>query len=377
MAASRGTHLVLVVLSLAAALTLSSTAARAATQSSLEPSVSLSGGYDDNVLFDNTGGDAIGRAMVRLNARAWERHWSAFGDARLMTSTFLERGRTLVLGELLGGGRIRVGRHVSGSLRARVRTADDPLGLAQFGVLGVEGRTLTYKGVAQLGYVFNPRHELGLEAAFQGVNFFSSAYAAEGGASVGLTALATRLQTPSLALRLGVESRLFVGADEFASAIGVVPGVRWRLSRRTFLDMAGGALAFMEDGGTHPVWIARVRLEREWRRLGFALAAANDLTVPSGRFGVLEGQLAEGVARWGVRRVEVRARAGVYRSHSTLRAGGWVPGWGAEADAFFLLGGPVWLGASVMRFERLATSVESAISRNAVYLRLDVTGGRP
>lgn len=350
--------------------------ARAATQSRIEPSLTLSGGYDDNVLFDNSGGDAIGRAMVRLNARAWERHWNAFGDARLMTSTFLERGRTLVLGEVLGGGSVQFGRHLSGGVQTRVRTADDPLGLAQFGVLGVEGRTLTYKGVAQLGYEINPRHEVSLEAAFQGVNFFDQAYANEGGASVGLTAIVTRLQTRAVALRLGLESRVFVGAD-FATAVGLVPGVRWRLSRRTFLDVASGALAFTDDGGTHPVWIARVRLEREWRRLGFAIAAANDLTVPSGRFGVLEGQLAEGVARWGTRRVEARARAGVYRSHSTLHAGEWVPGWGAEAEAFVLLGGPVWLGASVMRFERMATSVESAISRDAVYLRVDITGGRP
>lgn len=349
---------------------------QAATQFRLEPSVSMAGGADDNVLFDNSGGDGIGRGMVRLNARAWERHWNAFADTRLSTASFALRGRTILLGELFTGGRVEFGRHAHARLRARVRTSDDPLGLAQFGVLGAQGRTFTFKGTTEFGYDLDARHEVGLLATFQGVSFLDSTFADRDGASVGLAALVQRRQTRSLTARLGLETRGYLGGD-FASSVGLVPGVRWRLARRTFLDVAGGALAFTDAGGTQPVFIARARFEKDWRRLGVALAASHDLTVPSGRGGVLEGQLAEGVARWGTRRVELRARMGFYRSHPSPNDARWVPGWGGEAEAFWHAGGPVWLGLSVLRFERLETAFEPAIARDAVYLRVDVTGGRP
>lgn len=350
--------------------------ARAATQWQLEPSLRVGGGLDDNVLFDNSGGDGIVRGSVRLNGRAWERHWNAFADARLATATFAQRGETILLGELLTGGGVDLGRHVSARLRARIRTSDDPLGLAQFGVLGAQGRIFTFKGDSRLAWTIDRRHELQVVGSFQGVNFLDRAFAVRDGAGLGLALVASRRQTRELALRAGLEAHGYLGPS-FASSVGLVPGVRLRLVRRTFLDVAGGALALSDAGGTQPVWIARLRLEKDWRQFGMALAASNDLTVPSGRAGVLESQLVEGVTRWGTSRVELRARVGLYRSRATDDAGAWSPGWGAEADAFVHAGGPVWLGLSALRFERLATDAEPAIARDAVYLHVDVTGGRP
>lgn len=350
--------------------------AHAATQWRVEPSLRVGGGLDDNVLFDNSGGDGIARGSVRLLARAWERHWNAFADTRVATATFALRGQTILLGELHTGGGVDLGRHLSARVRARVRTSDDPLGLAQFGVLGAQGRTFTFKGDSQLAWALDRRHELHFVGSFQGVTFLDPAFAARDGAALGVAVVANRRQTRAVALRAGVEARGFLGPS-FASSVGLVPGVRLRLMRRTFLDVAGGALALSDAGGTLPVWIARLRLEKDWRQAGVALAASNDLTVPSGRAGVLESQLVEGVTRWGTNHLELRARVGLYRSRSTGDLASWAPGWGAEVDAFVHAGGPVWLGLSALRFERLATDHEPAIARDAVYLHVDVTGGRP
>lgn len=349
--------------------------ALAATQYDVVPSLTLSGGYDDNVLFDNSGGDAILRPAVRLEARAFERHWNLFTDARVTSLTYFGAGRTILLGELLAGARARLGRDWRVGFRGRMRTSDDPLGLAQFGVLGVEGRTFAWKGDADAELRLSARNRLRFDGTFQGVSFFEPVYAGDAGASAGLAASFVRRERRDFDWRLAVESRAFFGRDDQAFAVGGVPGVRLRLARRTFLDVSAGVLALVEKSEAEPVGIGRLRLEREGRGWGGGLALAKDLTVPAGRFGVLSSQLAEGIVRWGNRRFETRARAGFYRSRGNQHA--WASGWGAEAEAFVQLGGPFWAGLTAMRFSRLASEAEPAISRDAVYLRIDVTGGRP
>jgi hypothetical protein len=107
------------------------------------------------------------------------------------------------------------------------------------------------------------------------------------------------------------------------------------------------------------------------------LSAAQDLTVPAGRGGVLYEQLLEGVGHYGDHDWQLRARGGFYRSHPNPRSNEWVPGYGAEAGVFRHLVSSVWLGLSAMRFERLQTAQQPSLARDAIYMQLDFTGDRP
>jgi hypothetical protein len=182
--------------------------------------------------------------------------------------------------------------------------------------------------------------------------------------------------TRAVTLRPALEGRVYLQDGLRGESVALVGGVRWRTARRTFVEAGVGPLVYSDDAGT--LWrpVLRARAQREWRVAALEATVSHDLTVPAGRGGVLAGQLAEVVGRIGPRDWELRARGGAYRSHPDPRDERWVPGWGYEASAFRRLLPALWLGVSALRFERLASSVEPAVSRDSVWLRLEM-GARP
>ena len=98
---------------------------------SWQPRVWLSAGYDDNVLLDNAGGDAIGRLGAGLRLTGRERGWRTSGEVRLEGLGFADRQRAVLLGEALWELESRPWRSTRVGSRLRLRVADDPLALAQ------------------------------------------------------------------------------------------------------------------------------------------------------------------------------------------------------------------------------------------------------
>lgn len=358
---------------------LGSRCAVAAMQSDVDVGVSLAGGYDSNILFDGRGGDRIGRGALLLSARLYDRRWSAVFDLQASALGFQLHEEVAFLGESRVRLRNRLDRRNTAFLRSRVRAADDPLSLAQMGMIGATGRALSYRNVAGLEHRLTPRWTLGGTLHFDGVEFLDQQVVSglAGGFAAGAGMQARWRWSRPLTLQSSLEGRVYSSDGWLAQSVALLPGVRWRLMRRTFVEANAGALAFFDEQGWVPFWVGRGTFTWEGRRLGAEVVLANDLTVPAGRGGLVAGQLAEGIVRRSTERVELRMRAGFYRSHPSPRDMRWVPGYGLEAGAFLRVLPWTWLGLTAMRFERLATDAEPAVARNAVHLRLDFTSGRP
>lgn len=359
-----------------AALLLSSGPAAAAVRSQFEPVLRMGGGADSNVLFDGGGGDLVGRAAAGFRYDLTDRHWSARLDARGSLVGFQDRQRLVMMGEVNGRMLSRLGRHSNLALRTRVRAADDPLALAQMGILGGTGLTLMPRGSAELTHRLDRQWTMAGLLTYHGVHFLDST-AVTGGDAVMLNFQPRYRWNRVLELRPAIEGRTFFTDGWLGSAVGVFPGARVRLARRTHLEASGGPLLYVDAGGQLPLWVARGNFVYEGRRLGAMFTAAHDLTVPAGRGGILSGQIFEGMLRYGTQHTELRMRGGYYRSHPSPRDLRWVPGYGVEASAFRRLTENTWLGASAMRFERMATAHEPAMARDAIFIHMDWTGGRP
>lgn len=366
-----------VLVACVAAVGLASGTAGAAPQYEAVPSLSLRAGADSNVLFDGLGGDRVGRGSLRLLLRAHDRDWGLRGDVSGGLLGFQTRGRVVPLGEGTFKAHRRFSRDTQLTSEGRLRGADDPLALAQLGVLGGGGLTLGWRSRVDLRHRLDRSWSVGAGARFDGVEFFDPALAARGGLSVGGSAHARWRANRWLSFIPELEARTFLG-DGFAGwSAGAVPAVRLRLARRTFADVAAGALMFFDARGSLPFAVARAGLTWDGRHAGLALAAAQDLQVPMGRGGVTQGQLLEAVARWGAPGWELRGRAGGYRSRSDVRSDTWAPGYGVEAGAFVRLAPVVWMGLSALHFARLPAGGAPGMTREAVYLRLELGGGRP
>lgn len=350
---------------------------RAAMQSSFTPSVSIAAGADDNVLFETGGtGDQVARADARVHARLWERRWHVAGDLGVAALGFDERQRVVPLGEARLTGVAELARAAMIEVHGRLRAADDPLALAQVGLIAGRGRTLGYRTGASWAQRLDRRWSVVGSVAFDGIRFFDGGAASDGDA-LGLGVVPRFLGSRALTLQAGLEGRLYLQDGVVARSAAFVPGARWRVGRRQFLEASAGPQLYDDPRGTELLGVARARWTKEWRAAGLDLRAAHDLTVPASRGGVLAGELVEAVGRYGPAEWELRARAGWYRSRTNPRAADTVNGYGLEAGAFRRLGGGVWLGLTASRFERLASDVEPGVSRTAAYLRLDWTGGRP
>jgi hypothetical protein len=351
--------------------------AAAAPQYELVPSLSFQGGADTNVLFDGQGGDRVGRGTLRLRMDAHDRDWGLRADVAGGVLAFDVRDRVVPLAEGTFRATRRFTRGTKLLATARLRGADDPLSLAQLGVLAGGGLTLGWRSRLELEHRLDRRWSVGAATTFDGVHFFDPAFADTGGLALGGRAFGRWRANRWLALVPGVEARTYQGSQVGGTSVGVVPGLRMRVARRTFLDVAGGPVAFLDAAGAEPLAVGRAAFTYDGRGLALSLMAAQDLLVPSGRGGVTFGQLVEGLGRWGTESLELRARAGGYRTHPDPRSDVWVPGYGLEAGAFARVAPVAWVGVSAMHFARLPAGGAPGMTREAVYLRLELGGGRP
>ncbi|MFM2151783.1 MAG: hypothetical protein RL199_218 [Pseudomonadota bacterium] len=350
--------------------------ARAAPQLRWRPRLGLAAGWDDNVLFEpQADGDGLGRAQARLGLRAWDRSWRLDGEVGGAVLRFVEHGRTVWLGETTWKGHVQLDRTWRLGAQVRVRAADDPLALAQVGLLAGRGRTLGFRDSVFAEQRLGRRWKLLETLRFDGVKFFDPS-AGRDGQAVTVELAPSLRATRALTLRPALEGRVYFQDGVRGESLALVGGVRWRTARRTFVEAGVGPLVYRDDAGALGRAVVRARAQHEWRMAALEATVSHDLTVPAGRGGVLAGQLAEVVGRWGPRDWELRARGGAYRSHPSPRDERWVPGWGYETSAFRRLLPALWVGVSAMRFERLASSVEPAVSRDSLWLRVEL-GERP
>jgi hypothetical protein len=183
--------------------------------------------------------------------------------------------------------------------------------------------------------------------------------------------------TRDLAVQVTGEGRLFFGDGVIGNAIGLLPGVRYRVARRLFAEVEGGVSYFTDDSGSIPVPVFRSLFTWEGRLAALRVTASQELTIPNGRAGVLKTQLVEGTYHYGLRDWDFGVRAGYYRSLSSPRSDLWSPGFGVEGGAFYRLNSFMWMGVTALHFERLQNAVQTSMSRNAAYLRFDFNSGRP
>lgn len=352
--------------------------ALAAVQTNFEAGISTSAGYDSNVLFNGLGGDGVGRFGLLLKGRLYERLWSTSFELDATSLGFLERQQLVFLGESRLSARRRLDRRNSTWLRARLRAADDPLALAQIGMLGAAGRALSWRSQAGYEHRFSSRVAMDLLLGFDGVHFLDPHLSQLPGGMAGRAGLGASWRlTRILGLSQRLEGRLFFSEGWLAQSVSWQPGVRLRLARRSFLEASAGPVVIFDPQGSVPDWNARARWSLEGRSFGADLVLAKDLSLPGSRGGLISTQLLEGIVRRGTLNTELRLRSGIYRSHPALRDPRWVLGYGLEGAGFVKVLPLVWLGVSAMRFERLASDFEPAQSRNALYLQLNVGAGRP
>lgn len=351
--------------------------AGAASQLQLHPSVILSGGVDDNLLFNGTGGDKVGRGGVGLDLKGWDRLWSVSFQAGLSVYGFAQRQRIVPLGETTLNGMAELGRWDKLNVRVRARGSDDPLGLAQIGLLGAAGNVLGYRSTLEYEHGFDARWSLATVFNYSGVAYFDDLYSDRSGSVVGL-GLEPRFQlTRDLSFHIEASERTFLSRGLQGYSINALPGVRYRIARRFFAEAEVGPALFHDAGGYTPLPVGRGAVEYDERYLGARLTVSHDLGVPNGRAGVLLMDIVEGMVRWGSLDWEIHGRTGYYRSLASIRAEEWQPGYGLQAEVHRRLASFVWIGLSALRFERLATQFQPGMARNAIYLQLDLTQGRP
>lgn len=350
--------------------------AQAEMQSRIYPGLSVGFGGDDNVLFDGSGGDVMGRGAFHLQGVAWDRDYRAVLDARLSLVGFWERESTVLVGESIGNFRSRLGRHTGLRFRGRARGGDDPLALAQIGVFAAPGQSVVWKTGADVEHHLDARTSIGAGVVYDGVSFLD-ANAPGDGSAPGIAFFGRYQATPRLTLNVGVESRAYFSDGYLASSVTPMPTVEFRLTRRTKLEAGAGPIVYGDDLGWTVLPAARIGVVQEWRHLGLTTQLSQGLTVPTGRGGVLDALGAEAVVHYGTNWTELRGRGGVYRSHPSPRVEESVVGWAAEVAAFRHLKGPVWLGASAQHVMRLATDVEPSMARNVGWVRIELTRGRP
>jgi hypothetical protein len=358
--------------------TLLPSSAQAATQLSFKPGAVLAGGLDDNLLFNGSGGDRVGRAGLNLDFKGWDRLWNLSFNLGVSLYGFQERQRIVPLGESTLNGTFELDRWDVIRTRVRARGSDDPLGLAQIGLLGAAGNVLGYRSFVEYEHGFDPRWSVATVATFDGITYFDPAFSDHGGYAAGGS-----LQ-PRFKLQRDLTLQLLAGGRTFFSqgvvegySLDLMPGIRYRLARRLFVEADVGPALFHDSTGFSPLPVARGLFEYDDRNLGARLTAGQDLSVPNGHSGVLLMELVEGMVRWGNVDWEFRTRAGYYRSLGSLHSSDWQPGYGLQAEAHRRLVSFVWLGVSGVRFDRLATQYQPGMARDAIYLQLDLTQGRP
>jgi hypothetical protein len=364
----------------AAALTLSlafASTARASEQTRFQPTAIISAGVDDNLLFNGTGGDRVGRAGFRIDLKTWDHLWTLSLNLGASVYGFQLHQKIVPLGESTLHSSVTFGHWDALHLQGRVRGSDDPLGLAQIGLLGAEGSVIGYRAMGEEEHAFDARWSLATLVRADGIAYLDQPYQQKTGEAAGIGLQPRYMLTRDLMLNVEANERAFFAQGISGTAFDSLAGARLRLARRLFADVQAGPSFFHDSQGVLPLPVARTDLEYDDRNWGAGFTAWQDLAVPNGRAGVLLMQLAEATARYGDLGWEFRVRGGYYRALSSPRSNEWTPGYGVQLEAYRHVGSFAWVGVTALRFERLPTALESDMARDAIYAQIEVTEGRP
>lgn len=350
--------------------------ARADTQYQLRPSLILGGGYDDNLLFNGTGGDRVGQGGVKIDLKAWDRLYTLKLDAGMYVYGFQERAQIVPLGESTLDARYELGRLDVLSGWARIRGSDDALGLAQLGIMNAEGSVIGYRSYGEYEHAFDARASTATLLTYDGVSFFTPPYTSKSGSAVGVGEEPRYRLTRELTLETTVDERNFVADGLQGVAADVLPGVRYRLSHHLYMDVNAG-LSVFHDTGTVPLAVGHGLLEYDVHEWGLRVTASQDLAVPTGRAGVLFMDLVETTGEYTARDWVFRLRGGYYRTLGSPTATAWDPGYGFDGEGYRRVAGFAWVGFSGMRFMQLATPLQQPMARDAIYAQVVLTGDTP
>jgi hypothetical protein len=356
---------------------LAARAGRADPAVDFKPTGIVGGGYDDNLLFNNTGGDEVGRVGLRVDLKAWE-HLTTFTlNAGVWAYGFLHREQIVPLGESTMNLDSEVSHWDTVLARVKVRGSDDPLGLAQLGVLNAQGTVIGYKSYAEEEHAFDERTSLAALVTFEGVGFLTAPYTSQSGESAGAGVEPRYRVTRDLTLEFRVDGRAFYSQGFDGAAADARPGARYRITRNLYVEADAGTSIFLDGPLTTPLFITHGTVEYADHQWAARVTGSQDLAIPTGHSGVLVLDLIEGLASYGDNRWEVRVRGGYYRTLSSPTSSIWNPGVGADLDAFVKLGSFTWVGVSAERFQQIGTPYQQSVARDAIYAQIELTEARP
>jgi hypothetical protein len=352
-------------------------AARAEGSVQVEPiaRLTLEGGYDSNVMYDGTGGDAVQRVSPELGVALRDHTWAVTLDAGGDLLSYRQRNTTVWNQRGLFAFAMRPEERWDVAASVTATYAADPIGLARLGIFGKSGAAFILKSTGRATWLVNHDWKLSFLFAENMARFDDGTGAVSNAPGVQL------LRRVSERLELGGQYKLNVftgigpGAD--VSLANEAAGVlRWRWTHHLTVEADAGPALWSgkrQADGTRPPpvlipeggvqLIAHVR-ENE-ARLSYRHGVGLGTLITPGLFDAAEGAF---TLRFG-RAWHVHADGGLWRS-------GDIP-WGANAVLGYGLQGEVgwrsssgWLVAlGASRFAN-ADGTSTKYDRNTVGLRV-------
>ena len=351
--------------------------ARGDSQVDFKPGLVLGGGYDDNLLFNGQGGDALGEVGGLVDLKAWERRYNLELHLGLYAYGFLQHEQIAPLGESTLNFTGDITRLDTFRARVKVRGSDDPLGLAQLGLLNVHGNVLGYRTGSEFEHLFDERTSLAALFNVDGIGFLTPTYTSESGEAFTVGMEPRYRFTRDITGEVSVQERNFFGLTLEGISVAALPGVRYTIMRHLYAEGDIGPALFHNTEENTPLPIGHALLEYDDHTWGARLTASQDLAVPTGRSGVLLMDLVETTVRYGDNNWEFRVRGGYYRSLASPTASLWEPGYGAQVEAYRKLGDFTWIGFRAVRFQNIATPYQQPTAEDAIYAQITLTKARP
>lgn len=370
-------------------------AAEAKIYSVWQPRLSLAAGYDDNVKFDGSGGDALGEAVPGLKLGLFGDHQLHLAlDCEASVARLVNPERFSPNGSSFSNSaacradfKDRLSERLKTHWFARTTYARDAFAISSLGLLLRPGQTQVFQ--SRLSGLFteelSPRGSLQLGVFADMLNFGSNdpgngyQLAPQAGYSYQLTARST--------VDFTAREQLF-----FAGGATAVPGVHAAAQSGLVAEGTSGLIGFIRRltpvttatvrGG--PVWLsqrgigstffpaARFELATETPTSGLHLVLAHDLMLGPSHAGALVGDIGEvGAFTELGRHFGVHGRAGVYRnSGADQQTQLGTVGYSAEAGLDWHFAREWTLGLAGLRDARLTDRFGFNVDRDVFQLRI-------
>jgi hypothetical protein len=367
-----------------------------------KPRASLLAGFNDNVLFDGSGGDGFGQARPGLRLDIFgDHHFHVDVDCQAGIGRILHPDRFTLNGgafasseECIAHYRDRYSPRTTSHFLFRSTYAQDPFAISGMGLLLRAGQTQVFSSrlTGEFDHAVSPRAQwrFGVDAQ---VLAFGSNDPGNGAVFTPSIGYSYRL-TPYDSITVAGREQLFYsfGATPQAAAPGGVPGgivseghsllLTWerRLRPRVTMKVSGGPLYVTGLRGGEISPTARFEIESFGPDLSVHLLLSHDLIIGATRAGALVGDLAEvgGLANFG--NFSSGLRLGVYRNADVptqFRDLG-TTGYTGEVSLDYHLTREWSVGVAALRDARLIHQVgEVQADRDVVQMRLTWERFRP